>query len=67
MTMQGNKQKVAVNLFKKKARAFQHAAIYECYMDYNRKGGCVMPLQTGEKVIALAVVHTAYVRECDIL
>ena len=45
---EGNR--VVVKRFKKALRASQHAAIAQCYRDYNAKGGHIIPLQTGRQV-----------------
>ena len=42
--------RVVVAKFKKAMRASQHAAIAQCYRDYNAKGGHIIPLQTGRQV-----------------
>ena len=42
--------RVVVKKFKKALRASQHAAIANCYREYNAKGGRIVPLQTGDQV-----------------
>jgi hypothetical protein len=43
--------RVVVKKFKKALRASQHAAIANCYREYNAKGGRIVPLQTGDQVL----------------
>ena len=50
--------RVVVKKFKKALRASQHAAIANCYREYNAKGGRIVPLQTGDQV--LLCTCTAY-------
>ena len=45
---QANRDRKLVVDFKLELRRAQHAAILECFRAYNRKGGAVLPLQTGE-------------------
>ena len=45
-----NANRVVVKKFKKAVRASQHAAIAQCYRDYNVKGGHIINLQTGRQV-----------------
>jgi hypothetical protein len=44
---QGNRQLKDVQDFRTALRRFQHAAIFECFRAFNRKGGAIVPLQTG--------------------
>ena len=50
--------RVVVKKFKKALRASQHAAIANCYREYNAKGGRIVPLQTGDQV--LLYTYAAY-------
>jgi hypothetical protein len=45
-----NANRVVVKKFKKAMRASQHAAIAQCYRDYNVKGGHIINLQTRRQV-----------------
>ena len=47
---QPNSELTAVKAFKVALRHAQHAAIFECFRNFNRKGGAVVPLQTGGEV-----------------
>lgn len=44
---QANRNRKLVVDFKLELRRAQHAAILECFRAFNRKGGAVLPLQTG--------------------
>ena len=56
-----NATRVVVAKFKKAMRASQHAAIAQCYRDYNAKGGHVITLQTGRQVyFPKAVILAVY-------
>jgi hypothetical protein len=53
--------RVAVKKFTKALRASQHAAIADCYRQYNAKGGRVLTLQSGNQVyFPKAVVLAVY-------
>jgi hypothetical protein len=53
--------RVVVKRFKKAMRASQHAAIAQCYRDYNAKGGHIINLQNGQQVyFPKAVVLAVY-------
>jgi hypothetical protein len=53
--------RVAVKKFTKALRASQHAAIADCYRQYNAKGGRVLTLQSGNQVyLSKAVVLAVY-------
>jgi hypothetical protein len=54
-------KRVVVQRFKKAMRAAQHAAIAQCYRDYNAKGGHILNLQSGQQVyFPKAVVLAVY-------
>lgn len=42
-----NKDRQAITDFKRHMRAQCHDSILECYHEYNRKGGSIVPMQTG--------------------
>ena len=53
--------RVVVKRFKKAIRASQHAAIAQCYRDYNAKGGHIINLQNKQQVyFPKAVVLAVY-------
>jgi hypothetical protein len=47
LPLQANKELTDVKKFRVALRHAQHAAIFECFREFNRKGGAVVPLQTG--------------------
>jgi hypothetical protein len=54
-------KRVVVQRFKKKMRTAQHAAIAQCYRDFNAKGGHIFNLQSGQQVyFPKAVVLAVY-------
>jgi hypothetical protein len=54
-------KRVVVQRFKKAMRAAQHAAIAQCYRDYNAKGGHIVNLQSRQQVyFPKAVVLAVY-------
>jgi hypothetical protein len=56
-----DEKRVVVQRFKKAMRAAQHAAIAQCYRDYNAKGGHIVNLQSGQQVyFPRAVVLAVY-------
>ncbi len=58
---QADAKRVVVQRFKKAMRAAQHAAIAQCYRDYNERGGHILNLQSGQQVyFPKAVVLAVY-------
>lgn len=58
--------------FRLALRRAQHAAIFECFRNYNRKGGAIVPLQTGGSlyfaracIMAIFADHPA-ARKCSL-
>ena len=70
--MQLNKGLKVVKDFRLALRRAQHAAIYECFRAFNRKGGAIVPLQTGGTMyFARACILAIYadqpaVRKCTL-
>ena len=50
VTAQANVDLKCVKDFKVALRHAQHAAIFECFRAFNRKGGAIVPLQTGGEI-----------------
>ncbi len=55
-----NRDRKVIKDFKKAYRAYFHSKIYECFLDFNRRGGAQCALQSGvtmhfEKAIILAI------------
>jgi hypothetical protein len=71
-TAQPNKDLKAVKDFKVALRHAQHAAIFECFRAFNRKGGAIVPLQAGGHmyfsracILAIFADHPA-ARKCSL-
>jgi hypothetical protein len=54
--------RVVVKKFKKVLRASQHAAIANCYREYNAKGGRIVTLQTGSQVLVCTCTTCSIIR-----